>query len=123
MGSIYRRGEIYWIKYHRAGRPYRESTHSDKVTEAKRLLALREGQVVEKRSPGLRVEKVRIEELARDYLRDYEINGRTSVKDAKRYARVFTETFGLMRVVDFRSDHIDAYIDQRKKTRSHRCHD
>ena len=115
MGSIYRRGHTYWIKYYRGGRPFRESTQSGKVTEAKRLLALREGQVVEGRFPGLRVEKVRIEELARDYLRDYEINGRASIRDARRYARIFTETFGNMRVVELRSDHIDLYIDQRRK--------
>ncbi len=30
MGSIYRRGETYWIKYYRAGKPYRESTRSTK---------------------------------------------------------------------------------------------
>lgn len=84
MGTTYRRGQVYWIKYHRAGRPYRERTRSDKVTEAKRLLALREGQVVEGRFPGLRVEKVRIEELARDYLRDYAINRRTAIRNLVR---------------------------------------
>ena len=78
-----------------------------------RLLALREGQVIEGRFPGLRVERVRIAELAQDYLRDYNINGRTSVKDAKRYARIFTEAFGNLRVVELRSDHIAAYVDQR----------
>jgi len=115
MGSIYKRGSTFWIKYYRGGRPYRESTNSEKITEAKRLLALREGQVVEGRFPGLHVERVRIAELAEDYLRDYEINGRTSLKDAKRYKDKFTALFGAMRVVDLRSDHIDAYIDQRRK--------
>jgi hypothetical protein len=113
MGSIYRRTGTYWIKYYRGGRPYRESAHSDKITEAKRLLALRERQVVEGRFPGLRVERVRIEELAKDYLRDYEINGRASIKDARRYVRVFTEMLGALRVVELRSDPV--YIDQRRK--------
>jgi integrase len=115
MGSIYRRGGVYWIKYSQAGRPFRESAHSDKITEAKRLLVLREGQVVEGRFPGLRAEKIRIEELAQDYVRDYEINGRSSIKDAKRYKKLFADLFGSMRVVDFRSDHIDAFIDRRQK--------
>jgi integrase len=115
MGTIYRRGGTYWLKYYRAGRPYRESAHTDRITEAKRLLSLREGQVVEGRFPGLRAEKIRIEELAQDYVRDYEINGRTSIKDATRYKKLFTDLFGSMRVVDFRSDHVDAFIDQRQK--------
>ena len=42
MGSIYRRGEIYWIKYYRAGKAYYESAESTKELEAKRLLKLRE---------------------------------------------------------------------------------
>ena len=40
MGSLDRRAGTYWIKYYRGGRPHRESAHSDKVTEAKRFLAL-----------------------------------------------------------------------------------
>jgi hypothetical protein len=28
MGSIYQRGNVYWIKYHRAGRPFYESSGS-----------------------------------------------------------------------------------------------
>ncbi len=127
MGSIYRRAVKdpetgrrvnigpYWFKYYRNGRPFRESAHSEKIGEARRLLALRQGQVVEGRFPGLRVEKVRVDELARDYLRDYEINGRASVRDAKRYVQFFTQAFGTMRVVDIRSDHIAAYIDDRRR--------
>ena len=36
MGSIYRRGAVYWVKYFRNGKPYRESSRSDKETDAKR---------------------------------------------------------------------------------------
>jgi len=95
MGSLYRRAGTSWIKYYRGGRPHRERAHSDKVAEAKRFLALQEGQVVEGRFPGLRMERARIEELAKDYVRDYEINGWTSIKGAQRYVRVYTEVFGL----------------------------
>jgi hypothetical protein len=28
MGSIYKRGNTYWIQYYRNGKPYRESTRS-----------------------------------------------------------------------------------------------
>jgi len=72
---------------------------------------------VEGRFPGLRVERVRIKELAKDYVRDYEINGWTSIKDAQRYLRVLTEVFGPLRVVELRLDQIAAYIDQRRKAR------
>ena len=113
MGSIYRRGHTYWIKYYRAGRPYRESTASDKITEAKRFLQLREGQVVEGRFPGLRVQKVLVEELARDYLRENEINGRKSLRDAQRNVRRLAEAFGGLRVPELTSEKIAAYIEAR----------
>ncbi len=45
MGYLYQRGNIWWVKYYRNGRPIRESTGTDKETEAKRSLKLREGDV------------------------------------------------------------------------------
>jgi hypothetical protein len=38
MGSIYKRGDVFWIKYDRNGKPYWESSHTDMVTKAERLL-------------------------------------------------------------------------------------
>lgn len=35
MGTIYKRGHIFWIKYYRNGKPYFESTHTKNETEAK----------------------------------------------------------------------------------------
>jgi hypothetical protein len=36
MGMIYKRGDIYWIKYYDNGKPYREPSESTKETDAKR---------------------------------------------------------------------------------------
>ncbi len=58
MGTIYERkwkdkdgnrieGEIFWIKYYRDGKPYRESSKSENVTDARRLLKKREGKIAE----------------------------------------------------------------------------
>lgn len=44
MGMIYKRGEIFWIKYYCAGRPIRESTGTTKQKEAERFLKNREGR-------------------------------------------------------------------------------
>ena len=82
MGNIYQRkwrdkktgemveGKTLWIQFYRGGRMFRESSHSEKESDAKRLLKAREGQVVEGRFLGLRVEKIRFEELAEDFLND-----------------------------------------------------
>ena len=50
MGTIYKRGKTYWIKYYRDGKPYREPTHSTKKGVADDLLKLREGQVQQGRA-------------------------------------------------------------------------
>ena len=45
MGSIYKRGDVYWIKYYRAGKPYRESTKTNKESDAKRMLNILNGKI------------------------------------------------------------------------------
>ena len=110
MGSIFKRGNVYWIKYYRAGKPYRESTHSMKESDAKRLLKLREGQVAENRFPGLRVEKIRFEELAEDFLNDYKVNGKRSLARAEMSLKHLKAYFEGMRAIDVTTDRIKAYI-------------
>ena len=43
--GLYRRGRIWWAKYYVNGRPVRESTSTEKETEAKRFLDRRRGAV------------------------------------------------------------------------------
>lgn len=45
MGMIYKRGKVFWVKYYSSGKPIRESSHSAKESDAKRLLRDREGRV------------------------------------------------------------------------------
>ena len=45
MGMLYKRGTIWWIKYYANGRPIRESTGTEKETEASRFLKAKEGRV------------------------------------------------------------------------------
>ena len=47
MGTIYKRGNVFWLKYYRAGKPYYESSKSIKETDAKTLLKKREGHIAE----------------------------------------------------------------------------
>jgi integrase len=115
MGSIFKRGNIYWVKYYRAGKAYRESAHSAKESKAKRLLKLREGQVVENRFPGLRVEKIRYEELAQDFLNDYRVNGKKSIERAEMSLKRLKTFFEGMRAIDITTDRIRAYILRRQE--------
>lgn len=45
MGMVYQRGKVWWVKYYRNGIPMRESSGSEKETDAKNLLKQREGDI------------------------------------------------------------------------------
>ncbi len=113
MGSIYKRGNIYWIKYYRNGKPYRESSHSDKITKAERLLKLREGEIAEGKLPGVYFDKVRFDELAEDFLTDYRINGKDTLSKAERSVRYLKEFFGGRKAIDISTADVKAYIEKR----------
>jgi len=107
---IYKRGSKYWIKYYRNGKPYREAAKTDKEGVAKNLLKMREGQIAEGKFPGLRVEKILYDELERDFLNDYEINGRKSQERAKVSAQHLKKFFEGMRVVNITTSAVETYI-------------
>lgn len=111
---VYQRGNIYWIKYYRNGKPYRESTRSKKEADAKRLLKKREGEISEGKLPGVYFDKVRFEELTEDFLNDYRINGKSTLIKAERTVRLHLEPFfGGFRVTNITTTLVREYIAQR----------
>ena len=113
MGSIYKRGNTYWIQYYRHGKPLRESTKSKKEADAKRLLKKREGEISEGKLPGIYFDRVRFDELAEDFLRDYRINQRKSLDRAKRSTGHLKRHFEGYRVPQITSPKIGNYIESR----------
>ena len=84
MGSLYKRGETWWIKYYRNGKPFRESTGTDKKMVAKKILERREGDIAQGKVPGIQFDKVTFDELAEEFLRDYRINQKNHYQE-RRY--------------------------------------
>ena len=115
MGSLYKRGDVFWIKYYRNGKPYRESSHTDMITKAERLLKKREGEIAEGKLPGIYFDKVRFDDLAKDLLTDYEINKRDTLKRAKWSVDCLKKSFQGMRATDITTDKIKAHIEKRMK--------
>jgi len=113
MGSIYKRGNIFWIKYYRNGKPYRESPKSKKEADAKRLLKKREGEIAQGKLPGIYFDRIRFEELANDFLSDYRINQRKSVNRAENSVAHLKVFFEGMRVTNITSPVIQKYIETR----------
>ena len=112
MGCIYKQknGKSWTIKYYRNGKPYRENTHSEKHADAERLLKLREGMIAQGTFQGLRAEKTLFDELAKDLITDYEINGRKSLDRVKLSIDHLKQYFKDYRANDIGTDKVKQYI-------------
>lgn len=110
MGCVYLRGKTYWIKYHNHGKAVMESAKTDKESDAKKLLKLREGQVVESRFPGLQVNRTRFSDLAKGLLLDYQINGKKSLWRAEINVKHLKDFFGDCRATDITTNRIKEFI-------------
>lgn len=113
MGSIYKRGSIFWIKYYRHGKPYRESSKSDKVTKAQNPLKKREAEITEGKLPGIYFEKITFDDLAKDLLTDYRVNGKDTIAKAERSVKYLKEFYGGTKAIDITTDKVKAYIEKR----------
>ncbi len=116
MGMLYRRGRIWWIKYYRNGKAFRESSKSENVSEAKRLLRKREGEIGAGEFLGPKTERVSFEELAEDFLNEYQTNNRKSFIWVKRRIDLhLTPFFAGLRAVNITTDRIRAYVTKRRE--------
>jgi integrase len=113
MGMIYKRGKTCWIKYYRNGKPFYESSRSHKETEARRLLKKREGEISGGKLPGIYFDRVKFDELAEDFLTDYRINQKKSLRRARGIMEHLRPHFGDLRVTEITTPKIHEYIEQR----------
>jgi integrase len=117
-GSIYQnpRSRFLWVKYYFAGKAFRESSRTSDLAKAARFLRQRMAQVERGESFGPQLEKVRIEQLAEDFLRDYRINGHKSLADVEARWRLHLQPFfGSLRAIHLGSTLLAQYIDQRQQ--------
>ena len=82
MGMLYKRGEIFGVKYYSSGKPIRESTGTSKQKEAQRFLKSREGRSAAGLQPLPRVDRITYDELAGDLCLHYETTGTRGLKEA-----------------------------------------
>ena len=115
MGRVFKRGSAWWVGYYHRGKEFRESTGSESEAQARRLLKKRLGEIGRGRLIGPVEEKVTFEEMAEDLLRDYETNGKRSVRSAKLSVSHLRGFFGLDRALDITTDRVRAYISGRQE--------
>jgi integrase len=113
MGMIYQRGKIWWIKYYRNGKCYRESSKSVKKMVAKKLLDRREGEIAHGKMPSIQFDKVTFDELADGLLRDYRINQKKSLVRAERSVNHLKAFFEGARASAITTPIINKYIEMR----------
>lgn len=113
MGTVYKRGNIFWIKYFRHGKPYYESSKSEKETDAKQLLKLREGEIAMGKMPSVNFEKVYFDDLEKIFISDYKINQRKSLTRAENSVNHLKKDFEGYRVPSITTSRIQAYIERR----------
>jgi hypothetical protein len=117
-GRIYRRpnSPMWWVQYSKNGQTFRESTQTTKRKEAEGFLRNRLAEITTGKFVGLETERVRMEELAADLLRDYRINGRATANDVEtRWELHLKPFFGVLRAKDVTSTLIARYVDARQQ--------
>lgn len=118
MGSLYKRGNVWWLKYYANGRPVRESSGSTKRSVATRLLKEREGKVVKGEPISLRAERILFDEVAQDLLDDYRVNERKSIERAEVSVKRLLEFFGSRRVNTITTEDIKRYVASRQQEKT-----
>jgi integrase len=116
MGSLYRRGTIWWIKYYRNGSAMPESSESSLQSKARRLLAIREGDIARGLPITPRQSRITIAELLEDVKNDYRANHKRTIRDIEIRCRLdLIPSFGSHRAANLTTDQIRNYIRKRQE--------
>ena len=116
MGMLYRRGRIWWVKYYRNGKCFRESSKSHERSDGRRLLRKREGEISTGMFVGTQAERVHFEELAQDLLDEYQVNNKKSFIWVKRRINLhLMPFFGSFRAIDVTTERVRAYVIARQQ--------
>jgi hypothetical protein len=84
MGSVYKHGHVYWIKYYAHGTPIRENTRTDSHEAARIILKEREGRIGRGEPVLFRVDRVTYDEVRDGLQRHYATTGERKPEEANR---------------------------------------
>ncbi len=107
-------GRIWWVKYYVNGNPIRESTGTERETEAKRFLKLREGSVATGAPIPPRIDRILYDELAADLRQDYKTTGSRSLVEVEQRTKHLDRFFRSRRAASIGPPIITAYVAQRQ---------
>jgi integrase len=114
-GHVYRRGDVWWLKYHRMGKQYFESSRSGEKSEAEKLLAIRLGEIAGGRFRGLAPDRIKMADLFELVVEDYRQRKLRSVRDVEwRRDKHLIPAFGDLKASEFGSIQIKRYVALRR---------
>jgi len=114
MGSLYRRGNIFWMKYYVNGRAVRESTGKEKEKEAEQVMKVREGRAAAGLPALPRADKIRYDEAAADLRRHYGTTGSRNMVEAEKRLNHLDAFFRGQWLVGIGGSEATTYVAQRQ---------
>ena len=122
MGYLYRpklrSGKLsgkWWVKYYVNGRPVRESTGTEKESEARRFLKLKEGAVAKGSPIAPRLDRILYDELAGDLRQDYRTTGRRHLDEVEQRLAHLDKFFRGRRAANIGPTFVTTYVAQRQE--------
>lgn len=115
-GSIFKQpgSRFWWICYYVNGQPVRESSRSEKITDARNFLKDKIAKAENGDFISPKVQRITVAELFEAVLTDYRNNGK-DVRFAEHNWKLHLEPFfGNMRAANVGTDQLAAYIAKRK---------
>jgi site-specific recombinase XerD len=120
-GTLYQRGEAWWVQYHVHGRRIRERAEgATSRRAAQEYLNGRLGRAAEGRPLPPRVDKIRYAELAADLRLHYQTTHHRDAKDVERRLRPLDAFFADTRAVDLTEAALTRYVAHRQASTTRR---
>lgn len=113
-GSIYKRGNVWWVDYSYRGERHRESSESTRKKDAKKLLQQRMKEMAEG-GPLVDEEEIKLSDLRKAVVTDYKVNDRKSLDRVKLAFDHLEDYLKELRAVDVTKDRVMRYVAARQE--------
>ena len=109
---------VWWMKYYVNGQAIRESTGTEKETEAKRALKVHEGRAATGQPMLPRVDRIRYTEAAKDLRQHYQTTGCRDLEEAEYRLMHLDAFFGPYRLTRIGPAEATAYVQERQSAKA-----